>query len=42
MKIKEKVIFFFELSSFADLDFENLYFMLSQKLKQLGASNLVS
>ena len=38
MKIKKKIILFFELLPFANLDIENL---ISQKLLQLGASNLV-
>ena len=42
MKILKKSYFiFFELSPFADLDFENLYSWYL-KVLQLGASNLVS
>ena len=39
MKVKNKIITFFELLPFANFDMENL---IAQKPLQLGASNLVS
>ena len=40
---KKSYFIFFELSPFADKDFENLYVnMISRKVLQLGASNFVS